>query len=378
MKKIISSFLVLLLSGSIVFAADLTKTVGVSSRDYTTGQLCEDDLDDGTNAANDATAYQAGDTATCEFYDDGDFTGGITINGGNTVGLTAVTFTAPSAERHTGSEATGVELDGTVTVDIPEGGSVTNLTVEWLDITEKSPGTNGQGVNFGDNTSPSTIKNNIVRDVTSGNSYNSALGIVNSYGVAGTNIHFLNNIVYNIKPTGSGSTGDATGISCGSSLANIYNNTVYKVENDNDYAIGIYISYDVAHNIKNNIATDTGGSGSGSIVDFDFAGTNPTADYNWSEDETADDGGGANDRVGADHSESGTDIFVSITGGSEILKLKAGGDPIDKGEDLGDVAAAVEITSRNRHDEDDDWDMGAHEFVGEAPSGRTRRFFKVY
>jgi hypothetical protein len=85
------------------YAATVTKTIGTSSRDYSTIQLWEDDLDDGTSAANDATAYQNGDDAIGEMYDDTAFDESVTIDGGGTVGLNSIKLTVPVGERHDGT-----------------------------------------------------------------------------------------------------------------------------------------------------------------------------------------------------------------------------------------------------------------------------------
>ena len=59
------------------------------------------------------------------------------------------------------------------------------------------------------------------------------------------------------------------------------------------------------------------------------------------------------------------DQFVSTTGGSEDLHLKAGSDAIDAGTDLGTSPTGVniDIDGRDRDAEGDTWDIGAHEYV---------------
>ncbi len=88
--------------------ATLTKTIGTTSRDYSTIQAWEDDLDDGTNAANDATAYSSGDDAIGECFNDSAFDESVLINGGGTVELSTIILTVASGEEHDGTAGTGV------------------------------------------------------------------------------------------------------------------------------------------------------------------------------------------------------------------------------------------------------------------------------
>ena len=73
-------------------------------------------------------------------------------------------------------------------------------------------------------------------------------------------------------------------------------------------------------------------------------------------------------------SEPSGDQFVSTTGGSEDLHLKAGADAIDAGTDLGTSPDGVEIDidGRDRDAEGDTWDIGADEY--EAVAGGRKAF----
>ena len=60
--------------------ATVTKTIGTSSRDYSTISAWEADLSDGS-------IYSAGDDAVGEMYADSTFTGNtVTIDGGTSIG----------------------------------------------------------------------------------------------------------------------------------------------------------------------------------------------------------------------------------------------------------------------------------------------------
>jgi len=93
--------------------------------------------------------------------------------------------------------------------------------------------------------------------------------------------------------------------------------------------------------------------------------SNATIDHNLASDTTASGTGSLDSKTAANQ-------FVSTTGGSEDLHLKSGADAIDAGTDLGTTPSGVEIDidGRDRDAEGDTWDMGAHELVAAAPSGR--------
>ena len=83
--------------------ATITKSIGTSSRDYSTITAWEADLDN-------TGIYTSGDDAVGECYNDTAFDEDATINGGNTVGLNSVTLTVADGERHDGTEGTGARL----------------------------------------------------------------------------------------------------------------------------------------------------------------------------------------------------------------------------------------------------------------------------
>lgn len=83
--------------------ATVTKSIGTSSRDYSTITAWEADLDD-TNI------YTSGDDAVGECYNDSTFVEGLTINGGSTVGLNSILLIPATSERHDGTADTGVKV----------------------------------------------------------------------------------------------------------------------------------------------------------------------------------------------------------------------------------------------------------------------------
>jgi hypothetical protein len=98
--------------------ADVTKSIGTASRDYSTIELWEADLDD-------SGIYSSGDVAIGQCYNDSVFSpsASITINGGGTIGLTSRTLEAASGEIHDGTEGSGARVvyggDQIIIVAIP-------------------------------------------------------------------------------------------------------------------------------------------------------------------------------------------------------------------------------------------------------------------
>lgn len=97
----------------------VTKTIGTSSRDYSTISLWEADLDN-----SDCYFYE--DRAVAECYNDSVFNESFSLDGGDTVGLYSVKLFAPESERHDGTAGSGVTIRNpasyqriNVTADVP-------------------------------------------------------------------------------------------------------------------------------------------------------------------------------------------------------------------------------------------------------------------
>ena len=341
--------------------ATVTKTIGTTSRDFSTMTLWEADLDD------DPT-YDAGDDAVGECYDDSAFDEIILVNGGTTIGLNTRKLTVASAERHDGTAGTGVRNVRTADFSLllATGGNIVT-TFEWLEI----GGNNQNGValitlNLGAATDHFCTKC-IVHDINRVNGIPIGLEKSNSSG------RIYNNILYDIlndDATENGST--ARGISSQGStrIDSISNNTVFNVGADNSTVgiSGLWFNDNSAKSIQNNISMGTFNDGSGAGNDYEpSSASNATVDHNLASDTTASGTGSLDSKVVSTQ-------FVSTTGGSEDLHIKSGSDAIDVGTDLGTTPSGVEIDidGRDRDAEGDTWDMGAHELVaagGANPHG---------
>ena len=326
--------------------ATVTKTIGTTGRDYSTIQAWEDDLDD-------SGIYSASDDAVGECYDDSDFTAGVSINGGGTIGLSSIKLTVDSGSRHDGTSGTGA------LISIATGQPIISLgtnytTVEWLEI-DGLDGRHDSAVSLVNSLTPGLFANNLL--VHNGYTWGAGSGIyVGGYG----NIAFVTNcIVYNwVVRKASGGVG-GIGSRNAYGTGHFFNCTVHNTTSfDNpatQLANGFNFPDTASTTVKNCIATASEASDF-SVTSFSTA----TVDYNASSDTSAAGANSIDSVVTADQ-------YVSTTIGAEDLHLKAGSDCIDAGTDLGTTPTGVniDIDGRDRDAEGDTWDISAHEFVAD-------------
>lgn len=332
--------------------ATITKTIGSTSRDYSTVALWEADLDDDT-------PYDAGDDALGEMYDDSPFSvsGTTTINGGGTLNLNSVRLSVASGERHDGTEGTGARLvfsgAGQIDFFVPSGFSLL-YTLEWFEIDKNGQNDHAIRTDSSQFNNVGIVRNMIIHGASGGSAFNGLIKANNR------DVLLMNNIWYD-QTRNSATDTKCIWVDADQAQGGVFNNTVFSVINtDAGNAIGIRLETDSANGTcKNNIAMDA-------EVDFEFAGTNPDSDFNLSSDATADDGGGASNVL----SKASSDQFVSTTGGSEDLHLKSGADAIDVGVDLVDTPTNVkfDIDGTDRDANGDSWDIGAHLFIAAGGS----------
>lgn len=328
--------------------AVITRSIGTTSRDYSTITLWEADLDDGG-------IYSASDDALGECYNDSAFDELVVIDGGSTIGLTSATLSVASGERHDGTSGSGARIVRTGAGTIITA-SVTDPTinVEWLELDANSQSAILVERSAGGTGTDATFSQLIGHGVSSNNR--------NFLGIVANRAYILNCIVYDLEQTHTGTRPvQGIGQNTSSRLTHIQNCTVHNMVNNNGTgAAYCYAFSDVAnHKVQNCIGTDTSGTTSGTIQDYQQSSpSTATADHNLSSDTSASG-------TGSLTSKTSSAQFVSTTGGSEDLHLKSGADAIDAGTDLGTTPTGIEIDidGRDRDAEGDTWDMGAHEFV---------------
>ena len=371
--------------------ATVTKTIGTSSRDYSTISAWEADL-------SDESIYSNGDDAVGEMYADSTFTGATTtIDGGTSIGgssgqdLNSIKLTVAAASRHDGTAESGALLKPTSGSGHNQGIiriNVDNVTVEWLDISLDSldsTNTNKAIVLAGTNDG-NIIRNNLIHD-KGGNPGNTGPFGIHGIGTGATtdDTYVLNNIIYNIVESSNDSLGAIIFYSWSGSLY-VYNNTIYKLtaHGGNKDAIGIRFgnsSTSVSY-IKNNIVSTLSSSddkaayfkqssSSTAHTANNLSDTTTDATYN-----AEDMGQNLNDGTALTGKSLADISFVSTTGGSEDLHIDEDSDCVDAGADLGTTnGVEIDINGRNRDSNGDTWDIGAHELVQEATAGAAFMIF---
>jgi hypothetical protein len=281
----------------------------------------------------DLTATGAAVKLTWVAYDDGDFTSNVAIDGYTTDATYFITLTVAGAadvasgvsQRHDGTAGSGVLFDG---ANLTSGVAINDdyTQFEWFEII-RTGGANGRPAVGVENASNVILDHLLIHNYTTG---------LASYGIKGAdNSSFTarNCIIYDGQSTGIRLNGTP-------STATVQNCTVYGIT-------GTGISQDAG------TLTVTNSISMGNTTDF----SGGTQSYNMSSDATATGTGSLINKVTADQ-------FVSITGGSEDLHLKAGSDAINVGTDLsGSFTHDIDADSRPIGAQ---WDIGADETSASA------------
>lgn len=331
--------------------------------DYTTWQTFEDDLDDGTNASVNTTAYGAGDDAVGEGYPDSDFDANCLWNGGGTVGLNSLTVT--SNTKHLGVEDTGVRILRTTNATIWDIGITYSFRIEWIEIdgNQNASVLDIQGI---DNIRTNTI----VEQCLIHGFHCSTNGFVIGLDTLNNQISTIqNNMVYDFL---TGDTGADIIKGIDPEDGDCYNNTVHDLTNNSGTGAcnGIQ-GYEPGSIVNNCISTDTSGTTSGSVANY--AGIGGAEDYNAASDNSD---GGANS-IGADDGVTSAGLFISNSAPYNLLH-KSGALNIGAGVDLGDVGAKLSIDNVDRHATAVLWDMGAGQLVAAVGVEIFRRRIEGY
>lgn len=331
---------------------DVTKTIGTSSRDYSTWTLWEADL---TN-----TTYASANTrAIGEGYNDSAFDEGLNVSYSAT-NITHVHMTVASGQRHNGTAGTGCRFDfSSFRVHTWTGIDL----AEWLEVDGNGFGI-GSGVwaiSLGGGSKndyfqlKQLIIHHIDNDVSGGDR-----GIIEASGADNADVD--NCLFYSCINQSSGSALGYYGAGVGGRGIHTQNCTVFNMTSGGTGALSALVTdANASQLIRNCISMDT--SGAGAEADF-YPTATATLEYNLSSDTTAVG-------TGSLTSKSSANQFVSNTPGSEDLHLKAGADAIDAGSDRGTSPSGIQydIDNYDRDAGGGAWDIGADEFV--AGGGAT-------
>ena len=362
--------------------ATVTKSIGTSSRDYSTINAWEADLNSGS-------IYSHGDTAVGEMYADSTFTGAqSTIENGSAIGgssghdLALIKLTVHADSRHDGTAESGALLKPTANSGHSMGIiriAVDNVTIEWLDISMDS--LDSRNTNFAifhaSGGGTTTIRNMLIHDKGGNPGSAGPGGIISNFAGATDDIRYiLNNIIYSIIET-SGDSASAMNMRAFQGNLHIYNNTIYLIQANGGSkdSVGIRCGNDAdtTANIKNNIVSNLVASDKkyGYLIDNGSATLNSANNLS---DDTVDStysaedfGRSANDSTGLTGKTLAEISFVSTSAGSEDFHIDEDSDCVDAGADLGTTGGVeIDINGRNRDSNGDTWDIGAHEFVADA------------
>ena len=375
--------------------ATVTKTIGTSSRDYSTISAWEADL-------SDASIYSNGDDAVGEMYADSTFTGNtVTIDGGTSIGgssgqdLNSVKLTVATASRHDGTAESGALLKPTS----GSGHSVgiikiarDDFTIEWLDISLdslNSTNTNyGIRNNVGDNI---IIRNCLLHDKYGNPGSTGPRAIYCDRMSSGATFTVQNNIIYRWHETSNDTavavmTHNANPGSEGG--AKIYNNTIYFVDSagSSKHAVGIYFAGGTADVVKNNIVAGLYASGDSDherayqaayydLADVSNNLSDTTTHADWNAADMGDSYGDSTALVGKSLAEID---FVSTVAGSEDLHLDTGSVCLEAGADLGTTNGVnVDIDGLDRDATGVTWDIGADQ-KSEASASTANPAFLMF
>lgn len=315
--------------------------------------LWEADLDSGA-------IYASGDVAIGKLTDAGDHTTiGVNINGGGTIGLSQIYLMCDDGAYHGGIAGAGARvISSTVAVTIIQSAPATDVCVCDFEITATVDRTTA--LHFGGAAAGFTlnIRRMLIHDTTNATD---AIGAINMQSSNYAQANILRNILHDI--TVRNLTGYlAYGIRVWNNLPTLVaNNTIHHVNATSRHreAVGLYLTGTGANvQAHNNIVTDTVGDD----ADVDYSWGTGSHTHNLSSDWTATGTGSITLVTSADQ-------FVSTTGGSENLHLKAGADALEAGTDLGtDDEINVDI---DQDTVSGTWDMGADQLSAPTPMELT-------
>ena len=372
----------------------ITKTIGTSSRDYSTINAWEADL-------NSASIYSNGDTAIGEIYADSTFTdvanlieNGSAIGGSASHDLALIKLTVHADSRHDGTAGSGAVLKPTDNGTHDYGViriNVDNVIVEWLeidmdnddDITTADNRPMNKGVVLTGTNDDCIIRNMLIHgkygnpSAGSGDDNGPFMIHVIGAGASTDTITIQNNMVYNAIETNNDHS-SAINTNTWGGICRIYNNTVYNIQSagGSKFAIGIRFGNPASSNttVKNNIVAKLTSTHSSGERAYEYGASNGgngtvTEAYNLSDDTCHSSyvAAGTGSLTGKTLAQIG---FVSTVADSEDLHISSDSHCVDAGEDLGTTnGVEIDINGRNRDSSGDTWDIGAHEFVADAAAG---------
>jgi len=277
-----------------LYAPETVNTINRTGQDYDTLTLWEDAVDGDITAGN-------AEVAEC-YDDDGDLPDNLTINGFTTDADSYVEVRTPSAERHSGTAASGFKLvanNDAILITINDD----HVRITGLIIDQDSTDLIFQ-VNFISSTNDIRISYNIITFEQGSD----AILITDT----DTNLKYFNNVLYGIGTIVNFI--DGFQVNCDSAW--VYNNSFFNSYQAFRANAGVVYA-------KNNLSFGS---------TFDFSGSfQSTSDFNISADASAPDNGNSILSATID----ATNDVISLTSGSEDLHVRGtSSDLYNNGQDL--------------------------------------------
>lgn len=336
------------------------KTLGASGADYSTLAAWENDLDDGTNAAVNTSAYLNGETAVLEIMDEAITPGAtVTINGGTTVVLAGIIVRAVSGGEAQGYAGTGSRL-------VKSTSNIFFTVTRNVDFADIEFDANSKNVTRALNCNGSSGQTVNIRRCMHHDHSGATSGDGSLCGTGGSRNHqWVRNIVYDITQTATGGQ-HAYGFSASNTVQVLIGNVADKITGQNGEAHGFTGFNDGSgRTYANNYGGATSTSGTAASFANDMSAySSATVQSNASQDTSATG-------TGAVTSVTASTEFVSTVNTTEDYHLDSGStNLIDAGYDTTTTGGAhIDVDLRDVDSNGDTWDIGAHEYV--AAGGTT-------
>lgn len=337
-------------------AIEIQSTIGTAAgRDYATISAWEADTDD--DLVSQGVAHKG------LLYADADFDEAVIFEGAITDSSHFRRLQPAAGERHSGLRNTGARMFRSTgasenTLQIKED----YFVLDGIEFTTAGDGTGSgfvqciwSGTASGEDLQGIRILRCLIYDITR-NQTNVGIvtGATSNEAGTGWGGTIANNIVMHVEGSSEGRGIQMQAQGDVGRTAAYANNTVYSCLTWGFVFLGDSGMGSHSVSIRNNAAFDNG-------IDFSDETVSPpniSSFNNASSDATADDFGGGGHKINL----SASNNFVDLTAGAEDLHIQASTDLGDAGLDLGDVVQKTDIDLRDRHFQEDTWDIGAHEY----------------
>ena len=329
---------------------------------------------------NNSNFYSANDDLVGWMHSDSDFTEENVIFNYTSTTYDSIRLTVNEDDRQHGIEGQTGKVVNKPNADPGNSDksiydiSISNFTIEWIEIDMSSSSSTGICVQTGTSNTQTkinaVIQHMLIHSWGTNQTTDPMHGILLRGGSGGYH-HIFNCILYDFQE----SDDHVTAFNMNQSRATVkcYNNTSYDMTvtgSTSKYATGFLWGTNGTINIKNCIAIDSentaGGGTAAYSIDFRRTGGSTDCDFCLSSDSTAN-------TVGTNAQTSKTAANTFETPGSD-MRIKSTSDAAGNGTDLG-TEANIDISEFDRNGVDVSWDIGAYQVTRTASSATAGAMF---